>query len=117
VGATKSTLPAVETTYHATTGNATRVVGDISDLAPITITYQNGPSLANPSKGVQTLTITGPTPSGASTAEIMSITGFVIDTEDSPQYDTSTGSSAALQMKTFIFQPDGTTYTHTVAAT
>lgn len=117
VAPAKSTIPAVESTHHATTGDATMVVGDIEALAPISITYQNNSQLANPTKVVQTLTITGPTPAGASTGEIMSITGFVTETEESPQYDTATGTAAALQMKTFVFQPDGTTFTHTVSAT
>ena len=116
IAGAKSTIDAVETSYHGTTGNATRMPGDLSDLSPITITYQNSPTLASPSKGVQTLTITGPLPSGASTAEIMSITGFFTEVQDSPQYSTSTGGSSGLQTKTATFQPDGTTYTHTPAA-
>ena len=113
----RKTVPVVETSYHSTTTNATKIAGDLSDLQPITITYQNSPALASPAiKTTQTLTITGPLPSGASTAEIMSITGFVSEVDDSPQYDTSTGSSANLQTKSFVFVPDGTTHTHTPAA-
>jgi len=113
----KKTLPSVESSYHGTTTLATRIAGDLQDPQPITITYQNSPGLASPAHGTtQTLTITGPLPSGASTAEIMSITGFVTEVDDSPQYDTSTGGSAGLQMKTMVFQPDGTTFTHTPAA-
>lgn len=117
IAAASSSVPDVEATYHSTATNAEMVPGDIVALAPISISYQNSPAVANPSlKTTQTLTITGPTPSGASTGEIMSITGYVKQVQDSPQYDTATGSSAGLQMKTFVFQPDGTTYTHTVAA-
>lgn len=117
ISASGKTIPVVETSYHATATNATKIAGDLADLKPITVTYQNGPGLAALTIGsTQTMTITGPTPTGASTGEIMSITGFVSDQEDSPQYDSATGTSAALQMKTFIFTPDGTTFTHTVAA-
>lgn len=116
ISASKSTIPMIDSSYHGTTTNATKIAGDLNELGPITITYQNSPGLAVPTKGTQTLTITGPLPSGASTAEIMSITGNVSETEDSPEYATATGGSSSLQMKTFVFTPDGTTYTKTPAA-
>ena len=117
ISAAKKTIPVIDSSYHLTTSLATKIFGDLADAQPVTITYQNSPSLASPAIGtVQTLTITGPLPSGASTAEIMSITGAVTDVEDSPQYDTSTGGSAGLQMKSLTFTPDGTTHTHTPAA-
>lgn len=117
IAASKSSVPEVPTSYHATTGNATKTFGDLKELAPIAITFQNGPSLATLTVGAtQTLTITGPVPSGASTGEIMSITGFISESDNSPQYTSATGTSAALQMKTITFTPDGTTYTRTPAA-
>ena len=117
IGGATRTVGDVETTYHATATNATCVPSDIASLEEITITYQNSPGLASPSlRTVQTLTITGPLPSGASTAEIMSITGYVKKVDDSPQYQTATGGSGSVQMKTLVFKPDGTTFTHTPAA-
>ena len=117
VSPAKRTIDMVENSHHGTTTHGTKVLGDLTDLALITITIQSGPSVASPTQVVQTLTITGPTPAGAATGEIMSITGVVSEYEDSPEYATATGGSSALQMKTMIFTPDGTTYTRTVAAT
>lgn len=113
----KKTRPEVPTSYHGTATNATKMAGDLNELGAITITFQNSPGLASAAIGTtQTLTITGPVPSGGSTGEIMSITGFVSEVDDSPQYTAATGTSAALQMKTLVFIPDGTTFTHTPAA-
>jgi len=117
ITASGGSVPEVPASHHGTTTNAAKVFGDLKELRPITITYQNSPAVATPSIGtVQTLTITGPLPSGASTAEIMSITGAVTEADDSPQYTSATGTSAGLQMKSMVFTPDGTTFTHTVAA-
>lgn len=108
---------AVPTSYHGTTTNASYMPGDLLNGEPITVEYQNSPAIANPTPyTVQTLTLTGPTPSGGSSGENIAVTGFVLELDDLPEFNASNGTTSNLQMKSFVFQPDGTTRTRTAAA-
>jgi hypothetical protein len=96
----------IPTTYLANTTKKTWMPGELADYPAFTVVYQNSPSLANPTKVVQTVTVTGPTASGASTPESVTGTAYANSVTVLPGYDSS---SEGLQLKTVIIKWDGET--------
>lgn len=107
-----SITPVVETiinipkTNLANTTKKTWTPGELADYEEVTVVVQNSPGVANPTKVVQTITITGPTASGAGTPESVTGTGFVNYVTVLPGYDSG---NEGLQLKTFKFKWDGET--------
>lgn len=104
----------LDITHLGTTGFRPKLQGDLKDAKAQKVKYQNSPSIANPSNTVQTITITGPTPPGGATGEIIAGTGFVYMNHENPGYD---ATSEALQVKEFTFIFDGGTGPTRTAAT
>lgn len=93
-------------TYLANTTKETWLPAELEDYEEHTVVYQNSPGVANPTKVVQTVTITGPTASGASVPESVTGTAFAFSTTLLPGYSSET---EGLQLKTFKFKWDGET--------
>jgi hypothetical protein len=93
-------------TNLANTTKKTWLPGELSDYPEVTVTYQNSPGVGNPTKVVQTITITGPTAPGGTVPESITGTGFVNSLTMTPSYDSA---NEGLQMKTFKFKWDGGT--------
>ena len=96
----------IPTTYLGSTTKKTWRPGELADYDEVTVVYQNSPGLANPTKVVQTITITGPTATGASTPESVTGTAFVNTVPMLPGYDSA---NEGLQTKTLVFKWDGET--------
>ena len=93
-------------TNLANTTKKTWTPGELADYEEITVVVQNSPGVANPTKVVQTITVTGPTATGASTPESMTGTGFVNSLTMLPGFDSG---NEGLQLKTFKIKMDGAT--------
>lgn len=104
----------LDITHLGTTGFRPKLQGDLKDAKAIKVVYQNTPTIANPSNTVQTITITGPTPPGGSTGEIIAGTGFVYQNNENASYS---ATAEALQTKEFTFIYDATTGPTRTAAT
>lgn len=100
------TIVDIPTTYLANTTKKTWQPGELADYPAFTVVYQNSPSLANPTKVVQTVTVTGPTASGASTPESVTGTAYANSITVLPGYDSGT---EGLQLKTIVIKWDGET--------
>jgi hypothetical protein len=100
------TIVDIPTTYLANTTKKTWMPGELADYPAFTVVYQNSPSLANPTKVVQTVTVTGPTASGAGTPESVTGTAFANSVTILPGYDSGT---EGLQLKTVTIKWDGET--------
>lgn len=96
----------IPTTYLANTTKKTWMPGELADYAELTVVYQNSPGLANPTKVVQTGTVTGPTAAGASVPESCTGTGFCNEITMLPGFDSG---NEGLQLKTFKWKWDGET--------
>lgn len=106
IGALRKVLQAIRTTYLGTATNHTYIPGELADYPPIAVTYQNGPGIANPSNAVQTITITGPMATGASVAESVTGTAFVLEQDVVPGFSSA---QEGLQIKTISIKFDGGT--------
>lgn len=103
----RAAIAIIRATYLGTTGDHEYVPGELKDYAPIPVTYQNSPGLANPSVGtVQTITITGPVAPGGSVAESVTGTAFVSEGDVVPGFSSD---SENLQMKSITIKFDGFT--------
>lgn len=107
-----SITPVIESVIHipltnlANTTKKTWMPGELADYEEITVVVQNSPAVANPTKVVQTITITGPTATGAGTPESVTGTGYVFSLTMLPGFDSG---NEGLQLKTFKFKWDGAT--------
>ena len=99
-------VPMIRTTHLGTTTNHTWTVGELYDYDEITVVYQNSPGVAQPTKAAQTITVTGPTASGASTPESVTGTGCVRSDDPLPGFSSE---NEALQTKQMIIKFDGLT--------
>jgi len=110
-------IPVVDTTHLGTTGERTRIAGDLKDPQQFTITHQHDGSGTLPTIGTQyTVTITMPTASGDSTAENWAGTAICVDI-GSPE---AQSENSALQTIETMWQPDGgessgSAWTHSAA--
>lgn len=100
------TIVDIPTTYLGNTTKKTWMPGELADYPAFTVVYQNSPGLANPTKVVQTVTVTGPTASGASTPESVTGTAYVNSLTVVPGFDSG---NEGLQLKTIIIKWDGET--------
>jgi hypothetical protein len=99
-------IPNIRTTHLGTTSKHTWMPGELEDYDEITVVYQNSPAVAQPTKVVQTITITGPTASGASVPESVTGTGFVNQDTKLPGFS---ADNEALQTKQMVIKFDGNT--------
>jgi len=99
-------LQKIKTTYQGTTAKNTYIVGELADYNGVTVVIQNSPGLANPTSAAQTVTLTGPTATGASVPESITGSAFVIEKDMFPGFDIA---SEDLQQKVFVIQYDGVT--------
>lgn len=107
IGPTVQSVENIRTTYLANTNKHTWTPGELADCEEIQVVVQNSPGVNNPTLGlVQTFTITGPTPTGASAGESCTATGYVRSITVIPGYSSE---QEGLQMKTFIVKFDGLT--------
>lgn len=96
----------IPTTYLGSTTKKTWRPGELANYKDIQVVYQNSPGVAVPTKVVQTITITGPTATGASTPESATGTGYVKEVPMLPGFDSS---NEGLQLKTMVVKFDGET--------
>ena len=107
-----SIAPIVESVIHipltnlANTTKKTWTPGEFADYGEIAVVVQSSPGVANPTKVVQTVTITGPTATGAGTPESVTGTAYVFELTMLPGFDSA---NEGLQMKTFKIKFDGAT--------
>jgi len=107
IAAVRRVFIAIRSTYLSTTLKHTYISGELADFPAFPVTYQNSPGLANPTGGLaQTFTITMPVAPGGSVAESITGTGFVLEGDDTAS---ASSDSEGLQMKSFMFKPDGLT--------
>lgn len=102
----RENFTSIRTTHLGTSGKHTWIVGELADYDEVTVTVQNSPGLANPSTAAQTITITGPTASGATTPESVTGTAFIRQRDFIPGFSSE---NEALQTKTFVIKYDGGT--------
>jgi hypothetical protein len=93
-------------TYLGSTTKMEWFPGELADYDEVTVVYQNSPGLANPSKVIQTITVTGPTATGASVPESVTGTAFCHSITMLHGFDSQI---EGLQLKTFKFKWDGGT--------
>jgi hypothetical protein len=96
----------IPTKNLASTTKQTWAVGELADYDEIEVVYQNSPALANPTKVHQTITITGPTATGAGTPESVTGTGYINTVTVLPGFSSE---NEGLQMKRFVIKFDGLT--------
>jgi hypothetical protein len=96
----------IDTTTLSASTKRTWTVAELANFKDIAVEYQNSPGLANPTPAAQTVTITGPTASGASVPESATGTAFIKEVPYLPGFSSA---SEGLQMKTFILKFDGET--------
>ncbi len=106
IGALTESYEIIPLTHLANTTKKTWTVGELADYEQIAVIVQNSPGIANPSIPAQTVTITGPTASGASTPESATGTAFCLKRDLLPGFNSA---SEGLQTKTFIVKFDGLT--------
>jgi len=100
------TIKILRKTYLGSVSKEEWFPGELEDFEEHTVVYQNSPGLANPTKVIQTVTVTGPTASGASVPESVTGTAFCFSVTMLPGFDSGT---EGLQLKTFKFKWDGGT--------
>jgi hypothetical protein len=96
----------IPTTHLGSTSKKTWIPGELSDYPEVTVVYQNSPGIANPTKVVQTFTITAPTATGMTVPESITGTAFANSVTMVPGFDSA---NEGLQMKTFKMKWDGGT--------
>jgi ABC-type dipeptide/oligopeptide/nickel transport system ATPase subunit len=106
IGPVVESVGNIPLTNLANTTKKTWTPGELADYDEIQVVYQNSPGIANPTKVVQTITITGPTASGASTPESVTGTAYVRSFHVLPGYSSE---NEGLQMKTMVIKYDGAT--------
>lgn len=106
IGPVVDEIPNIRISNLANTTKHTWIPGELSDYPEVSVTYQNSPGVGNPTKVVQTITITGPTAPGGTVPESITGTAFVNQLNMTPGYDSA---SEGLQIKTFRFKWDGAT--------
>lgn len=105
IGRYSAPVPKIDDTHLGVTGVRESIPGTLEDPQSFTVTVQAKPSQATPIKGlVQTITITSPL-EGASTAETLIGTGFVMDVKTA-EFQSGT---EAIQTYEFDIQFDGKT--------
>ena len=105
IGRYGAPLPKIDDTHLGVTGVREYIPGTLEDPQPFTVTVQAKPSQATPVKGlVQTITVTSPL-EGASSAETLIGTGFVMDVKTA-EFQSGT---EAIQTYEFEIQFDGKT--------
>lgn len=105
IGRYSAPIPKIDDTHLGVTGVRESIPGVLEDPQSFTVTVQAKPDQAHPVKGlVQTITITSPL-EGASTAETLAGTGFVMDVRTA-EFQSGT---EAIQTVEFEIQFDGKT--------
>lgn len=106
IGPTVGAIAILPKTYLGSVSKKEWFPGELEDFEEVQVVYQNSPGLANPSKVIQTITVTGPTATGASVPESVTGTGFCFSVTMLPGFDSA---AEQLQLKTFKFKWDGGT--------
>lgn len=106
IGPTIESVIIIPLTNLANTTKKTWAPGELADYEEVVVLCQNSPGVANPTKVVQTVTITGPTAPGGSVPESVTGTAFVFYLTMLPGFDSA---NEGLQMKTFKIKWDGAT--------
>lgn len=105
IGRYSAPIPKIDDTHLGVTGVRESIPGTLEDPQSFTVTVQAKPSQATPVKGlVQTITVTSPL-EGASSAETLIGTGFVMDVKTA-EFQSGT---EAIQTYEFDIQFDGKT--------
>lgn len=117
IGRVKRSTPVIDSTHLGTSGQRTKLFGDLIDVEQFDVEVQNGPGLAEPTIGtVGTCQITGPVPPGGAAGEIQAGSAAVVAIQES-EYN---AGSEAIQTKIFTVcfnggANGGTIYTRTAA--
>lgn len=106
IGPVVGSIIHIPLTNLANTTKKTWMPGELEDYEEIEVVYQNSPAVAVPTLVVQTITITGPTATGAGTPESITGTGYVFSRTFIPGFDSG---NEGLQIKRFRFKWDGAT--------
>lgn len=105
IGRYSAPIPKIDDTHLGVTGVREYIPGTLEDPQSFTVVVQAKPNQAYPVKGqVQTITVTSPL-EGASTAETLAGTAFVMDTRTA-EFQSGT---EAIQTVEFEIQYDGKT--------
>src|SRR6185503_1705219 len=106
IGPTIESVIIIPLTNLANTTKKTWAPRELADYEEVVVLVHNSPGVANPSKVVQTITITGPTAPGGSVPESVTGSAFVFYLTMVPGFDSA---NEGLQKKTFKIKWDGAT--------